>query len=323
MKRLGSSNHLEPGPVFSFGIISDLHYADIPDSTSCHGFPRYHRHSLEALQSAMSIWNAKDNIQFAVQFGDIVEASSCSADESQAAMSVALGKFKEFRGQFFHILGDQCLSSTPRRQLIELLKIIGDSEYRSYYDFHPAPGFRMVFLDCYEISELGYPESHTYATTARNILQIVNPNSDKNSPRGMHLHDRRFIRLNGSITGMQLDWLDTTLRAATAAKEKVIICCHAPVNPDVCAPEALVWEGYLILRIIYRYNCVVAFISGHGHEGGYAVDRHGIHHRVLEAVVDCRPGHSAFGHVNVYTHKPSIVGTGRMISLDMPYFKHH
>jgi hypothetical protein len=39
-------------PLFTFAVMSDVQYADIPDGASFGGTPRYYRHSLEALRCA-------------------------------------------------------------------------------------------------------------------------------------------------------------------------------------------------------------------------------------------------------------------------------
>jgi manganese-dependent ADP-ribose/CDP-alcohol diphosphatase len=59
--------------------------------------------------------------------------------------------------------------------------------------------------------------------------------------------------------------------------------------------------------------------SGHDHKGGYSIDSHGIHHRVLEASLECPPGTNAFGYVDVYDDRISLHGTDRMKSTNM-YF---
>ncbi|KAG6746082.1 hypothetical protein POTOM_050595 [Populus tomentosa] len=54
---MGSTNVLvsSPGkqPLFSFGVISDVQCADIPDGHSFIGVPRYYRHSIRVLQRAV------------------------------------------------------------------------------------------------------------------------------------------------------------------------------------------------------------------------------------------------------------------------------
>ena len=42
-------------PLFSFAVLSDVQYADIPDGASFGGTPRYYRHALEALRCAPAL----------------------------------------------------------------------------------------------------------------------------------------------------------------------------------------------------------------------------------------------------------------------------
>ncbi|KAM0026526.1 putative hydrolase [Helianthus debilis subsp. tardiflorus] len=60
-------------PLFSFGVITDVQYADIPDSRSFLGIPRYYRNSILVWQKAIQNWNNRQNISFALNLGDIVD----------------------------------------------------------------------------------------------------------------------------------------------------------------------------------------------------------------------------------------------------------
>ena len=56
------------GRLFSFGIISDVQYADIPDGRSFKGVQRFYRAALPALQRAVQTWRARD-VDFGMHFG--------------------------------------------------------------------------------------------------------------------------------------------------------------------------------------------------------------------------------------------------------------
>lgn len=62
-----SSNRL-----FSFGVVSDVQYADIPDGLSFHGVPRFYRNSLLGLRRCVEGW-VRQGIDFGVHFGDILD----------------------------------------------------------------------------------------------------------------------------------------------------------------------------------------------------------------------------------------------------------
>eukprot|EP00252_Welwitschia_mirabilis_P007585 TRINITY_DN19113_c0_g1_i2.p1 TRINITY_DN19113_c0_g1~~TRINITY_DN19113_c0_g1_i2.p1 ORF type:complete len:326 (-),score=53.39 TRINITY_DN19113_c0_g1_i2:152-1129(-) len=302
-------------PLFSFGVITDVQYADIPDGHSFLGIPRYYRHSIQVLKRAVKKWNQKGDIQFAMHFGDIVDGF-CPKEESRSAVLRLIKEFGEFRGPVYHMIGNHCLYNLPRTELINLLKIPSQSGH-AYYDFSPVPEYRFVVLDGYDISVVGWPEDHPHRLEAAKYLETKNPNIDKNSPNGLSGIERRFVMFNGAVGREQLTWLDSILQDATAHNQKVIVCCHLPLDPVASSPEPLLWNYSEVMDVIYKYNCVKACLAGHAHKGGYGVDSHGIHHRVLEAVLECPPGTDAFGYIDVYNDRISLIGTDRMSSTEM------
>ncbi|RZC71337.1 hypothetical protein C5167_034777 [Papaver somniferum] len=142
-------------PLFSFGVISDVQYADIPDGRSYLGVPRYYRHSMLVLQRAVRNWNNPDG---------------------------------------------------------------------------------------YDISAIGWPQDHPKTLQALKILQEKNPNTDKNSPSGLVGLERRFVKFNGGISEGQLKWLDEILQDATKNGQKVVVCCHMPLDPGASSKTALCWN---------------------------------------------------------------------------------
>lgn len=54
-------------------------------------------------------------------------------------------------------------------------------------------------------------------------------------------------------------------------------------------------------------------------QDGYAVDDHGVHHRVLSAVVETAPGRDCFGIVSVYSDRLELQGYDRMASATMRF----
>ncbi|KAJ7945803.1 Manganese-dependent ADP-ribose/CDP-alcohol diphosphatase [Quillaja saponaria] len=318
---MASANGLviAPGkePLFSFGLISDVQYADILDGRSFYGVPRYYRHSIIVLQRAVERWNDHQKLKFAINLGDIVDGH-CPKEQSLNTVKEVVGVFEKFRGPVYHLIGNHCLYNLPRSKLLPLLKIQSPDGH-AYYDFSPVPDFRFVVLDGYDISAIGWPHDYPSTLEALKFLQEKNPNQDKNSPVGLVGLERRFLMFNGGIGKQQMEWLDGILQEATKLKQKVVVCCHLPLDPGASSKEALLWNYDEVMDVIHRYNCVKVCLGGHDHKGGHSVDSHGIHHRVLEAALECPPGTDAFGHVDVYDDRISLIGADRMESTDI-YF---
>ena len=85
-------------PLFSFDVIANVQYADIPDGRSFLGVPRYYRHSIAVLRRAVQRWNGEKSVRFCINFGDIVDGF-CPKDRSLAAVEVVVRKFDNFRGR--------------------------------------------------------------------------------------------------------------------------------------------------------------------------------------------------------------------------------
>ncbi|KAF3437541.1 hypothetical protein FNV43_RR20295 [Rhamnella rubrinervis] len=316
---MGSANNLVNAqgkePLFSFSVISDVQYADIPDRRSFIGVPRFYRHSILVLQRAVQQWNDHKRHKFALNFGDIVDGL-CPKDQSLGTVRKVVEEFEKFNGPTYHMIGNHCLYNLPRDTLLPILKIPGP-DGRAYYDFSPTSEFRFVILDGYDISAIGWPQDHPNTLEALKFLQQKNPNIEKNSPAGLVGLERRFLKFNGGVGKEQLEWLDGILQEATKMKQKVVICCHLPLDPGATSQEALLWNYDEVMNLIHTYNCVKVCLAGHDHEGGHTIDSHGIHHRVLEAALECPPGTDAFGYVDVYNDRLSLIGTDRMESTDM------
>ncbi|GAB2289457.1 hypothetical protein Dimus_023766 [Dionaea muscipula] len=305
-------------PLFSFGVISDVQYADIPDGRSFLGVPRYYRHSILVLQRAVQKWNQLQKLRFAINFGDIVDGF-CPKDQSQHAVKKVAAEFEKFNGgPVCHMIGNHCLYNLPREQLLPLLKIPGHNGF-AYYEFSPIPDYRLVVLDAYDISAIGWPQDHPNTLKALDFLREKNPNSDKNSPNGLSGLEKRFLMFNGAVGKEQLQWLDSVLQDATKLKQKVIVCCHLPLDPGASTPAALLWNYDEVMDVIHKYKCVKACLAGHDHRGGHSVDSHGVHHHVFEAALECPPGSDAYGYMDVYDDRISLTGTDRLKSNEMVF----
>ncbi|KAI7754813.1 hypothetical protein M8C21_018812, partial [Ambrosia artemisiifolia] len=107
-------------PLFSFGVITDVQYADIPDGRSFLGVPRYYRNSILVLQKAIKSWNNHQNLRFSLNLGDIVDGF-CPKDQSLEAVKKVVTEFDKFDGPVYHMIGNHCLYNLPRSKLLPLL----------------------------------------------------------------------------------------------------------------------------------------------------------------------------------------------------------
>lgn len=112
-------------PLFSFGILTDIQYAPIPDGHSYNGTPRYYRHAIAAAEHAAKHFET-EKVQCVLNLGDIIDGKCLDVErhggsiaeekkmESAAAGSVghqavddvlkALSAFKN--GRIIHTYGE-------------------------------------------------------------------------------------------------------------------------------------------------------------------------------------------------------------------------
>lgn len=56
-------------------------------------------------------------------------------------------------------------------------------------------------------------------------------------------------------------------------------------------------------------------------QDGYTLDEHGVHHRVLNAVLETEPGKGCFGWIDAYSGHLQLVGVGELESQKMLFGK--
>ncbi|XP_010006573.1 PREDICTED: manganese-dependent ADP-ribose/CDP-alcohol diphosphatase [Chaetura pelagica] len=178
------------------------------------------------------------------------------------------------------------------------------------YHFSPSARFRIIVLDAYDLSILGRePDSPRYQESLQ-LLQKNNPNDNLNSPTG--LKEPQFVEFNGGFSQVQLDWFNEVLKFSDENQEKVVVMGHLPIHPDASDRVSLAWNYKDALSVIHSHQCVVCFLAGHLHDGGYCLDSHGVHHLTLEGVIETPPESNAFGTIYVYEDKMILKGRGRI-----------
>ena len=54
-------------------------------------------------------------------------------------------------------------------------------------------------------------------------------------------------------------------------------------------------------------------------QDGYTIDKHGVHHRVLDAVLETEPGKDCYGWIDVCSDHLDLAGVGDLDSQKMPF----
>ena len=323
--------------LFSFGLITDIQYADIDDRQNYHKTKwRRYRNALSCLQKAVAHWKTeKSSPMFIIQLGDIidgfnsglVDASENERNFSREALDAVMNEFSKLppKTPVIHNMGNHELYNFSREELEKSVLHPANSHLHLnerfptdrndetkpfYFSFTPHPKFCFVYLDSYDISILGVDENSQRYKEAINILRKCNQNDDLHSPDGLRGLERRFVKFNGAMGTSQLSWLHNILTQVEKNGQKAVIFSHVPLYPEISDPITLLWNYHDVLEVLWQFSCVVACFHGHTHDWGYARDGKGIHHCVFDAVVEAPLDSNAFATLHVKDDSIAIEGFG-------------
>jgi len=129
---------------------------------------------------------------------------------------------------------------------------------------------------------------------------------------------KRWLPYNGAISLTQLKWLEKQLQESKESKEKVLIFSHVPIYLPASHAETIMWNYEIILETIHKYENIIAWIAGHDHDGGYAIDEKRIIHITLPSPLETTiEEHVAFGYIQIYKNRLILKGYGSLIDKDV------
>lgn len=88
---------------------------------------------------------------------------------------------------------------------------------------------------------------------------------------------------------------------------------------ETAVGHCLLWNYQEVLDELQRSGVVVATFSGHAHKDGQHRDHTGIHHRVLNAVIETPPDRDCYGWVDVFEDCLQLTGVGDLQSTTMRF----
>ena len=120
----------------SFGLVTDVHYADADARGS-----RHYRDSITKLRQAVDTFNRR-KLRLVIELGDLIDAGPSKADE--LAYLRAIDKvYQKFQGDRHYVLGNHCLRALAKD---EFLAACGARVRKSFYSFDHGR-FHFVVLD--------------------------------------------------------------------------------------------------------------------------------------------------------------------------------
>jgi manganese-dependent ADP-ribose/CDP-alcohol diphosphatase len=286
-------------PLFSFGVIADIQYADKP---LVNGRDRYEKDAIIKLKASLEHWmkcHTSTPLSCVVNLGDIIDGheGEGAIEKDRRDLHDVLDALATIDLPKYHVLGNHCVWNLGCKYLTESLGMP-----HRFYDIPMARGWRFVFLDGTDMSLM--KESH----------------SMEEAQEYFKLHSHRMLEdWNGGFSAKQQQWLKQVMQRAKRDNEKLILFCHWPLI-NLWTPyfdSSLLWNASDVLQILDP-EVVFMFMSGHMHENGYAM-HNGIHHLTLGAVVTTPHGLHAHAVVHVGEDGVDIEGFGALAPLSSTF----
>lgn len=265
-------------PLLSFGLLTDVQYADAEPAGE-----RHYRESILKLKAAAADL-ATQKLPFSLHLGDVI-------DREFTSFAGILPHFEGLGHPVRHLLGNHDFSvrDGEKGKVVSLLGMPGD-----YYAF-TASDVRFVMLDTNEVSTYKYPRGSAKDLESKEVLQKIAAAKPNNA-----------VKWNGGVSQAQLAWLTHELTAADAAKQPVIVCSHHPLLP---AEGHQAWNNREILAAIEGHPSVRACFSGHNHAGAEATHK-GIPCITFKSILH-QPAVTAYSVVRLFENRLQIDGRGR------------
>ena len=263
-RRLFGAPDTAADPVVRFGMVTDLHYADIdPDPAPVDVVGRrFYRESLRKLGEAIEVFNAR-KLDFAIELGDFKD-NTHGREGTLAHLEAIEAGFAKFNGPRYHVAGNHDFDCLTAEEFFSRIPNDGKVSKTGYYSFVRGGITFIVLNACFDSSLKPY--------------SCRNPWDDANVPPE------------------ELGWLKKEL---AAAKGHVIVFCHQRLE-DSAETNHIVKNAAAVRSVIERSGKVKGVITGHQHKGGFRV-LNGIPYYSLRALVcDSGEGNNSFAEVAVY-----------------------
>ena len=269
-----------PGsPLFRFGAVADCQYCEATSNV------RKYSLSPKKLTACVEHYN-KMELSFVVHLGDFIDRDFESFDK-------VVPIYNQLKVPHYHVLGNHDFSVADDKKALVPAKL---GLKQRYYEF-ARKGWRFIVIDGNDVSLYAWPKSDPRTKAAAEYHKSLNP---------------RPPTWNGALGDEQLKWIEVKLKAATKAKERVMLFCHFPVYPK---NGHNLWNDKALTDLLARYPCVAAYVNGHNHAGNYG-ESDGTHYLTLKGMVDTEQ--SSYSVIEVYADRLVVKGFGREMDRDLP-----
>jgi manganese-dependent ADP-ribose/CDP-alcohol diphosphatase len=276
----------QESPLFSFGVITDVQYADIDQAGE-----RNYRGTLAILEKTIDELNQHE-LAFTVNLGDLI-------DRDVESFAKPLFILEQSKAKVHHVYGnhDFTVADEHKKEVPELL---GNPD--GYYAFSEG-AMVFVVLNGMDNSLDGHPEGTAgYKKAKATLAELERVGASNAKP------------WNGGLGKKQTNWLSKTLAKAKKQDKRVVIFCHYPLLPE---NGLHLWNNREVLSLLDKHRNVVAYFSGHHHAGNYVVENQ-VHHLTFYGMVEAKSP-SLGAVVHVFDDRLELEGIGDQESRELRF----
>ena len=257
---------------WSFGLVSDIHYADRPPKVE---WKRCYRKSYAKFKVAIDFFNTTD-CEFVTCLGDLKDQKKCpSKDTTLSFLEKIELLFSSFKGDRFHVLGNHDLDSISKQEFLDRVTNTGIEKSKSYYSFNRNDVHFVVLDSCFKQDQVPYNAGN-------------------------------FEWYDAALSLKQLDWLKEDLNSTSLL---TIVFIHHPLDDFNLPDKRISISNAPEVREVLEQNSNVKVVfQGHHHDGNYSYNN-GIHYYTMKSVVDGLVENN-FALVTVDQQKKQIVIDG-------------
>lgn len=254
----------EKDVVVRFGMVADLHYAEIPPRDV--GGPcgdRHYNQSCDKLADFVAAMNARET-DFLIELGDFKDQSADKVATLRCLDRIE-SVFAGYHGPRYHVLGNHDMDCLSKDEFLSRVSNAGGPA-RPHYSF-VVGGLTFVVLDgCFNERMEGYFPGN-------------------------------WVWTDANIPTWELDWLAHTLADAPGP---AVVFCHQRIDDRALGAHAL-RNAAEVRRVLENSGKVRSVFTGHEHQGGYR-RLNGIDYFVQKAAVvgDRNAGANAWSLASVY-----------------------
>lgn len=265
----GCASFIPESPLVRFGMVTDLHYAELPDAIDDPGV-RCFRDAPIKLRECIDLMNGR-NVDFLVELGDFKDMMQ-TKEETFKCLDRIEKEFSRFRGPRYHVLGNHETDIMTKAEFLAHVSNAGQNRALAHYSFS-AGEVTFVVLDA------------NYTSAMADY-----------SPGNFDFRDT-------NVPPAQIKWLRGVLDSAPGP---VVVFAHQLVDP-YCDDIMRINNAAELREMFEKSGKVMAVFTGHHHIGHQAV-HNGIFYYTLRAMAqDAYPENNSYAEVSIYANGRIVV----------------